>query len=148
MSPLLSNPEVGNYRVVVLFCSSLCNALTWGTGYTCGVLVSCWNREFPHKSRAFVAFVGSLPVALGCFLGNFAYVGCFLFSLTQNYKKAQFSVLIVSLNLNLVKHLSLANFYKLLEKKLKIFLFLLVTEFYYLSFILSSFNVFDVFKLH
>jgi len=69
MSP--GNPEnlVGNHRLVVLFCSSLCNALTWGTAYTCGVLVSSWNREFPSRSRAFVALVGSLPVAIGCGLG-------------------------------------------------------------------------------
>jgi len=69
MPPVNPENSVGNHRLVVLFCASLCNALTWGTEYTCGVLVSSWNREFPYRSRAFVALVGSLPVAIGCGLG-------------------------------------------------------------------------------
>lgn len=57
------------FRWLVLASASLTNSLTWGSLYSCGVLYSCWSHDFSSSSKALISLVGSLPVAVGCFLG-------------------------------------------------------------------------------
>lgn len=60
---------LGNFRWFILFACCMCNAISWGTLYSCGVLYSSWTREFKTTSKAFISLVGALPLAISCGLG-------------------------------------------------------------------------------